>query len=73
MEGSNHKFSTDGSGRLNLTISIKGKVLNIREFNTKEIFTRRNLKPFVMLASSNCGKTTISVDIFKACLEEGYN
>lgn len=43
------------------------------EFFTDEIFTKPNVAPFVMIASTNGGKTMIGIDIFHECLKAGYN
>lgn len=50
----------------------KGKEENwIKEFSSSEIFTKPNISPFLMIANSTGGKTTIGIDIFKQCLEDG--
>ena len=47
--------------------------IKITEFFTDEIFTKPNVAPFVMIASTNGGKTMIGIDIFHECLKAGYN
>jgi len=45
----------------------------IREYTTQEIFTRPNLSPFVMFATTKGGKTTIGIDIVHECARAGFN
>lgn len=45
----------------------------VREFSTEEIFTRPNLSPFVMFATTKGGKTTIGIDIVHECAKAGFN
>lgn len=47
--------------------------IKVTEFFTDEIFTKPNVAPFVMIASTNGGKTMIGIDIFHECLKAGYN
>jgi len=63
-------FENDG-GRLVLKL---GREENwIREYTTQEIFTRSNLSPFVMFATTKGGKTTIGIDIVHECAHAGFN
>lgn len=45
----------------------------IQEFSADEIYTKKGLKPIVCLAETGAGKSFMTADIFRACLNAGFN